>query len=840
MEAFRLAEEADGGAGPATWPRLIVDHLAAARAVRRRARARPNGEGTMRTLIDDLVAALRSLARAPRFAIFAVWTLGLGVAAVTAVFTVVERVVVRPLPYPGSERMALVGIDARLDPGSLGPLSPALFAGLRAEPGPAESIVAARTVEMVLTDDDGPERVEVTEISDDFFTVFGARPAVGRLPSASDHAPGSAPTVVLGHATWRDRFGSDPNVPGRSVRLDDRLHTVIGVVGADFVAPPELVEAGGFWIPLEVDPTVTGSFSLAGLARLGPAATLATMDAHVDAVVQRLYSETDRPGFLLGGTVRAYHESVIGHVARNLKGVLAAVSLLLFIACVNVAGLLLTRGASRHHELGVHFALGAPRARIVRKLLGESALLAAVGAALGTGLAWAAVEVFRSTAPAGLPRLAEVALDGRGLAFALALAGGTTLLFGVLPALRSTRTLAPGFRSTRATGGRADGRLRVGLVVVETALAVILATGSGLLAHDLARVTAEDPGFRPDGLVAMTVNLAPRYARAERATTWERILEHARAAPGATSVAVATQAPWDGSRMASTYRPEGWQAEEPTFATTVAVAGDYVEALGSRLVSGRVLTTEDGEGDPVVMVNRAFVERFWPGESGVGREVASGEEDEAVYRVVGVLDDVRTRPGRDVSPHVFHPLAEAPWREMEVLVRTDGSTDGVVAGLREAVHRVDPALPVTSVHTMDVLSSQALAGPRFYAGLFSGFALVALVLALVGVYGTTAYATRARLREAGIRLVLGARGGQVVRDLVARSALALVLGVAVGLTGAALGSRLLAGVLLHVGPRDWLTYLVVGSVVIAAGVTAAWIPASQAGRADPIGTLRQE
>lgn len=838
-ECFRRDEEASGG-GLGFWSRLILDHVEAAWAVRRR-QPSARGDGMMTTMLNDGRAAIRTLVRSPRFTVFAVVTLALGVGAVTAVFTVVERVVLRPLPYPGSERMALVGIDPRHDPGSVGPLSPALLAGLKSAPGPAEAVVAARRVDAVLRGDGDPERVAVTEVSDGFFAFFGASPQVGRLLQASDHDPGAESVVVLGRATWRDRYGADPGVIGEAIRLDDRLHTVVGVLDDGFVSPPEIVEAEEYWVPLEVDWEERGSFFLAGILRLRPGATMDAFDAHGDAVVEDVYSESGQPTFLLGTAVSGYREAVVGPVGGDLRRVLAAVSLLLIIACVNVAGLLLTRGAERRHELGMHFALGAPRGRLVRKLLSESVLLALVGGLAGACLAWSAVELFRVYAPAGLPRLEEITLDGRGLFFAVAVAGATVVAFGLLPALRSTRRVSKAVRgATGATLSRSEARLRSSLVVAETALAVVLAVGSGLLAHDLVRVTQEDPGFRPEGLVAMTLNLEPRYGEDEWVSVWDRLVDAARALPGASAVAVATQAPWDGTRTVSTYRPEGWQGEDAIFAVTVGVGGEYVGALGAEVVAGRALEPADRGGEPVVMVSESFADRYWPGESGVGKVVESGEADEPVYRVAGVLADVSTHPGRDVFPHVYLPLDEASWRQMEILVRTSGDEGEVASGLREIVRRVDPTLPVTSIRTMETLSTQALAGPRFYAILFGGFALVALLLAVVGVYGTTAYATRARLKEAGIRLVLGARSEQVVGTLVLRSGLAVFLGVAFGLAGAALGSPALADSLHHVEPRDWLTYVSVAVLVAGTGILAAWIPATVAGRTDPMTTLRQE
>ncbi len=835
---FRREREASGG-GPAFWARQTLDHLEAARAVR--ARKRREGRTMMGRLGDDLRSAFRSLVRAPGFALVAVGTLALGVGATAAVFTVVDRVLLRPLPYPGSERMALVGIEARHDPGSVGPLSPALLAGLQERTGPAEAVVAARGREEILRGEGDPERIDVTAVSEGFFSFFGARAAVGRLLRPGDHAPGAAPVAVLGHAFWQERFGGDPEVMGTSLRLGEHVRTVTGVLAPDFHPPAEIVEADAVWVPMEVDRTMTSSFFLAGIARLRAGRGIETLDAHADGVMEEVYADAGMPRFLLGAAVEPYRDAVVGPVSGALGRVLAGVGLLLVIACVNVAGLLLTRGAERRRELGVRAALGASRGRLVRQLVGESSILALAGGLAGGTLAWGAVELFRAHAPAALPRLAEVALDARGLAFALAVSVATVVLFGLLPALRSTRDLAGSRRSSRgATAGRSEGRLRTGLIAAETALAVVLAVGSALLAHDLARIATEETGFRPDGLVAVTLNLEPRYERGEWAPTWERLMEEAAAVPGVESVAVATQAPYDGSRMASTYRPEGWDSEEATFVITVAVGGDYLDALGTRLSAGRPLGPGDAEGEPRALVNEAFVERYWPDGSAVGRTVRSGEDDEVEYRVAGVVADVRTQAGEEVPPQIFLPLREAAWREMELLARTGGDAAALAPGLREAVRRVDPGLPVTRIRTLKAMASRALATPRFYATLFGGFAAIAVLLALVGVYGTTAYVTRSRLRETGIRLALGARRRQVVGELVARTGGAVGLGVAAGLAGAALAAGALSGTLHYVEPRDAPTYLLVALAVTAVGVVAAWIPARAASRADPVATLREE
>jgi len=843
MEAFHQQERAAGEGGVGYALRLVVDHVEAAAAVRRE-----GGDGMMRSLLEDLTGGWRALRRAPAFTGFAVLTLSLGIGATTAVFSVLDRVVLRPLPYPDSNRMALVGSRLRHDPDTRGPLSPAILVALQATTGPAEAVVGAAGGRGVLRDMGDPERMEFTRVSPGFFEFFGARAAVGRLLGEADHAVGAERAAVLGHGFWRERFGGDAGAVGRTLRLDDETYTVVGVLGSDFVPPPEVVEAGDIYVSLrlaEGEP-VLGSFSIAGVARLRPGAALDDLETHIGRQIEGLYAQAAYAASLLGGVARPFHREVVGDVGGTLGRVLGAVLLLLLIACANVASLLLTRGAERSHELAVRTALGAGRGRLARQLLSQSLLLALMGGAVGSAIAFGAVEAFRRYAPDGLPRLAEVAVDARGLGFSLLLGLVTVLLFGVVPALRSARrssSASAALTSRGATTGRREGRLRGALVTMETALAVMLAVGSALLAHDLVRMATLDPGFRPDGVVALRLGLAPRYGEEEWVGIWDRLLEGAEALPGVTAAAVATQVPYTGDRTASLYRPEGVDMEEGEFVITISVAGDYLAALGARMAEGRPLVALDARGAPAVMVNEAFVTRYWPGESALGRYVRSDGErpgDAPSHPVVGVIADMVTDPGDDVAPRVYVPLASEPGPDMEVIVRTDGNAVALAPALRSLVQRIDPTLPVTSVRTVRALGRQVLARPRFYTTLFGGFAAVALLLAVVGVYGTTAYAARARTREIGIRMALGAVRARVVRGELARTGLVVVLGVLIGLAAAWVASRALVDVLHHVTPRDRLSYGAVAALVLASGLLAAWWPAERAGRVDPVDTLKGE
>jgi predicted permease len=847
MEEFFRRERADSGGGFRFWIRLVLDHVGASRRVRGRA----GGDRRMGTIRDDFLAAARTLRRAPAFTLFAAATLGLGIGATTAVYTVVDRVVLRPLPYEGADRLARVGPSFRSSPDVIGIASPALLVALADAPGPAELVTGSAGRSRILGGDGDPERIDVRQVDRGFFEMFGGRPALGRLLTDADHEAGAASVAVLTHDAWVRRFGQDPTVLERPLVLDDEPFTVVGVVDSRFAAPEGFDSAGDVFVSLAMRDGEPGrsTFFITAFVRLQPGASLADMDAHVKGLVGDVYPPGDGPSFLAGGGAEDLRAAVVGPVGKTLGRVLGAVLLLLLISCVNVASLLLTRGAERARELSVRAALGAGRGRLVRQLLAESWLLALAGAVLGAGLAHGALTLFRTYAPGGIPRLAEVGLDGRVLGATLAVTLGTVLVFGLVPALRATGSATSGDGAgRRTTQGVREGRLRGFLVAGETALAVVLVVASGLLAHDLVRVSTEDPGFRADGLVSMYLSLQGRIPNSDREAQrifWRRALEEARTIPGVRAVSLTTQVPYMADdRLVQIMTPEGYEGDDGAWIPTVLVAGNFFETLGMRIEEGRAFDASEMAGArQVAMVNQAFVREHWPGGEGAGRSIKSGApdvDDEGSYEVVGVVADIRARPGEEAGPTMYVPLEHEVWHAADVLVRTDSDVTATAAALRDVARRLDPGLPVDRLTTVEALGHEALTRPRFYTLLFGGFALVALMLSVVGVYGTTAYAARSRTREIGIRLALGALRHTVVAGVVGRTSATVVAGVAAGLALAAMASGGLSDILLRVEPRDALTYGVVAVVVTAAGVSAAWLPAHRAGRVDPAATLREQ
>ena len=859
MEAcFRTDLERSGG-GLRFWIGVTLDHLRAAAAVRvRKDRSR---EPRWAVMLEDLRHAARALRRAPTFTAFATLTLALGIGATTAAFGVLDRVVLRPLPYPGAERMVMVGLAREGDPGGPGGLSAPLLEALRTSPGPAEDVVGVGTGFSVLTGSGEPERVYPAEVTNGFFSFIGARAAAGRLLVDDDYASGAERVIVLAHGTWAARFGGDPSVVGSTLFLDGVAHTVVGVLSDGFLPPEPLMDrrAGDIWVPLPLaerarDETADRWSTIRVAARLTGEARPGELEAHLARIVEDAYGTYPR-GFA-GVAARDLRALTVGEVRSVLWRVFAAVALLLAVACVNVASLLLTRGSERARELAVRSALGAGRGRLVRQLLAESLLLGLLGGAVGAAVAFVATEGFRRFSPGGIPRLAEVAVDGRALAFSVAVALAAVVVFGLLPARRAAaRSAVVGGR--QSTPGPVDGRLRGALVLAETALAVVLVVGSGLLAHDLVRRAQEDPGYRPEGLIAARVALP--YGNDERsAFFWRELVEGASALPTVTSVTLAAELPTTDFEAGMELTPEGHDAA--AMISTVRAGRDFQAALGLEVVEGGWFSDVDRDGEPVAVVNQAFVDAYWAGRpSAVGRSLRPGSSarnptivdrywpggsrrpEDASWRVVGVVADTRVRPGVGTGPKVYIPMPEAvPSCCMEVVARTSGDPATLAPALRALVRRLDPAVVDVNVRTVASLNAGALARPRFYTALFSGFGATAFLLALVGVYGTTAYATRARTREIGIRMALGARALRVVSEVVARTVLVIAGGVALGLVAAGVVSRALGDVLLTLGPRDGLTYAVVGALVFAAGGVAALVPAGRAGRVDPALTLRDD
>ena len=770
---------------------------------------------------------VRSLARSPGFTVPALLILAVGMTAATAIFTVVDSIVFRPLDLPDSHRLVLVCED-----------HPRLQGYCIAAPGQVEDFRRAsttlsdvgigRTWQYSLSDGAGTVGVSGGLASAGFLRALGVTPTLGRLFTDGEEGPDADDVVLLSHAFWTTRYGADPSVLGRNVTLDGEPGTVVGVLPAGFQAPFDMASVE-VWKPPHfsmLDPEVRGWRGFRAVGRLAPGAALPAAEAELTGLYAGIARQHDEVNDEWRLRVTPLLTEVVGDTRPVFMAFLGAAGLLLVIVCANVANLLLARGMGRRHELAVRAALGAERGRLIRGILGESLVLTLAATALATVLGAGATHFLVRMAPPEIPRLDEVSMDGRVLAFAALLSVAATALFAVLPALRVTawdlaQTVKSGGRGLEARGSN---RLRSSMVVAELALAVVLLAAAGMLTRSFAAYLSWEPGFDRESVITVsTFASSGKYAtRPEVTSLWRRGEEGIAAVPGVTSVATASAGPLFGGGDGSTpYVPEG--AEEGEAMPSVSwfdVGPGYFSTLGVPVVAGREFTEADGtDVAPVAVVNQAMARAAWPGGDAVGKRVRLPERD-LTLDVVGVVADVPPMtPGETAPPQIYF------------------SNRQLVA---DALLAVDPDLSLGTPRALDAQERRQLVRPRFQAMVLLAFALAALILSALGVYAVVSYAVARRTREMGIRMALGA-GSSDVMGLVLRSSLGNVLsGVALGLVGAVLGGRFLGGLVHGVSPYDPVSLGGAGVVLIAAAAVATLAPARRATRADPLQAIQSE
>ncbi|MBF5046485.1 ABC transporter permease [Aggregicoccus sp. 17bor-14] len=817
---------------------------------------------------QDLRYALRMLRRQPGFALVAVLTLALGIGANTAIFSVVDALLLKPLPYAGEEALVMVWETNR--EGKAGTTSPMNFRDWRkADAFSGLAAFSNLAFNLAGSGEAPPERVQASSVSSNFFEVLGVRPMLGATFEPAPDGVADARTVVLSHRLWQRRFGGDPGIVGRTVRLDDAPYTVLGVMPAGFewaqIAPKgaSARDAAELWTPaphhdvpqLGVDTGVELSSSrgtgyLRVVGRLAPGVSLAQAGSRMQALGAQL--ARDFPEDNAGSSIRVLplREQLYGSTRPMLLVLLAAVGLVLAIACANVANLFLARAAGRGRELAVRTALGARRGRLVRQLLTESLLVALAAGALGLLLAAWGVDALLALEPADVPRLTDVGLDGAVLLFTLGVSLGTGLLFGLLPALHASdldlhATLKQG---AGVKGGGRGKRSRAALVVAETALALVLLVSAGLLLQGFWRLQHVDPGFEPDRLLSFAVNLPkqPYSDEARQTAFYRQVLERLSALPGVERAGAVLTLPFGRDNIGLTLNVEGRPPpppgrEQPTAGYQVA-SQDYFATLGIPLLRGRGFLPTDVDGSlPVVLLSEAAAKANFPGEDPVGRRIRMGGEGNRWLTVVGVVGDVRHGGlGEPPRAEVYRPFEQDGWAFLTFVLRTRGEPTALAQAARDAVRAVDGQLAIARVQPVRALVDASIARERFLSLLVGVFAAVALLLAAVGLYGVISYAARGRTQEIGVRMALGARPADVLR-LVLGSGLRLALGgVALGLVGAWGAGRLLASQLPGVRAADPLTLAALALAVCAVALAATWLPARRAMRVDPQEALRAE
>ena len=804
--------------------------------------------------ISDLRFGLRLLRRSPLTTIAAVLSLGLGIGGTTVMFSAVDAVLLRPLPYEDAGKLVRVFASSAL--GSRIDLSPGDFQDYRRARS-LEGVASMDAASMSLTGDGQPEQVRAQWVSGNFFTLLGTPALVGRVFLPSEDRPGTAPAAVIGEGLWKRRYGGERSILGRTITLAGHSIEVVGVVSASFRfdQPADLWLLGDRGVPRYSQ--IPGDLAenrdihtISAVGRLRPGVALGAAQAELVQIGARLAREYPQWNTGWSAGAEPLQAAIVGDSWRMLVVLLAAVALMLLIAAVNVANLLLVRTQARSLELAMRSALGADRTRLASQVLAESLLLACFGGLAGLIIASWGVDLLVRLAPAGLPRTEEIAVNGRMFAFALLATAATGLAFGLWPAWRASRTSLVGALGAEARGqiGRERRRAQYMLVGGELAIAQVLLVGAGLLLASLARLLAVDPGFDPRGLVAVDVSLpGAKYADPARKVSFHRaVVDGLTGLPDTTGVAIAMRAPMTrpidrGVRIEG--RPEPRPGEMRTM-SYLTVSDRYFEVTGIRLVSGRRFTTQDDAGAvDVAIVNEAFVRRYFPGEAPLGRRIGFGDPKHPKYwrTIVGVVRDTRDGIARVPEPLGYAPIAQdrEPWTFASYLVKSPLPAATVGDRVRRAVLAADPDQPVARVRAVEDDMRSSIAVERFTALVASLFAGLALLLAAVGTFGVMSHVVASRTRELGVRLAIGATRRDVVWLVLGQAARLVAAATMTGLAASMVFGRWLRTLLFEVAPSDATTIVTATSVLVVTALVASYLPLRRALVADPMASLRR-
>jgi predicted permease len=808
---------------------------------------------------QDVTYAIRGLRRAPAFTAIAILTLALGIGANTAIFSVINTALLRPLPYADGDRLVFVWNTRE---GQTDNLGPGRMLDLRRQATSFSGFAGIAHLSYTLTGSGDVEKIAASSVSSSFFDVLGARPLLGEPFHTNAADPSS---VVLTHALWKRRFGADPSMVGRTITLNGRPRLIVAVMRPDFFWPSITARAGAtagpeLWVPggagdiprnaVDEDRDMTASRNagyLRAVARLRPGVTIQQARAELKSVGDRI--SHDNPGD--GGrsaTVRPIRDQFFGPVERPLFVLAGVVTLVLAIACANVAGLLLGRGSARRRDLALCRALGATRARIIRQLLTEATVLSVAGAAAGLALAWWGTMTLVALAPTDFIGDQALHIDLRVLAFALAISIVCGLGFGAVPALQLSRDALSGALSeggVRSSGTRRAGRARDVLVAVEIAVAVILLVGSVLFVRSFLQLTRVDVGLDTHNLLTFDVNLTGDRAQsqAKQVQFYQALQQRLSQIPGVRAVGAAVTLPIGGDDFGTEYVAEGVAVSNPNALPRggyQVVTPGYFAAMGIPLKAGRdVRSSDTREAAPVVLINEQLAREAWPGQDPIGKGIKLDPADAAWTRVIGVVGDIRhLGPTAPPRPEVYQPDSQRSFPFMAFVVRTEGDPSAVAPSLRRAAAELDPALPLGGLKTMDEHLRRSLSKPKFFSTLVTVFGMLAVTLALIGIYAMMAWSVSERRQEFAIRLALGARSSAVVGMVVRQALILAAVGITAGLLGAWAAGGVLKGLLFGVQPTDpsafALTALIVGGVALA----ACYAPVRRAIRVDPVSLLR--
>ncbi|HUQ81167.1 MAG TPA: ABC transporter permease [Gemmatimonadaceae bacterium] len=806
-------------------------------------------------MLQDIRYAARKLARTPAFTMIAAFTLALAIGATTAIFSVIDGVLLKPLPFRDPESVVRV---TNMRGGNRMPSSTPDFLDFRSQARSFSAMAGIDNQPMNLTGGTDPERVSAARVGATFWSLLGVQPALGRAFAPREDESSASRVVMLSEGLWKRRFGADPKILGKTISLDGNTYTVIGVAPARFSFP----DRPDVWVPLvfstdDLNPENRGGHWMGIIGRLAPNVTARQAEAEMVTIARRLEQLYPNANTGMSAAVIPLQEYMVGDVRPALYVMLGAVAFVLLIACANVANLLLVRAASRESEMAVRTALGAGSWRIVRQLVTESVLLALIGGVAGTLLALWGVDLLLELAPSGLPRIEEVGVNGTVLMFTAGVTFLTGILFGAFPAIQAARSnvsgmLKDGVRGS--SGGVASRRARNTLVMTEMALAVVLLVGAGLLIRSFSKLLAVDPGFRAERVMTfMIATPDAKYGQyPQRRAMVAELLERMKRVPGAQGSAVVTGLPLTNMMMRTGAHIVGTPPDKPAerkITDIAMVTPGYFATMGIPMTAGRDFNERDGSGAPVVaIVNQEFVKRYFPNENPIGKRIELGwEQDTAATggnmtlggEIVGVVGNVKRRGlSQEIFPETYASYMQPTFGNFSVVVRSTADPATVMAGIRAQVRELDRDLPLSGLQQLSELVSASVSRPRFYTTLLGVFAAIALVLAAVGIYGVISYAVSLRTRELGIRIALGATGRQVSRLVLQQGVSLAMAGVVLGGAGAYWLARLLGSLLFGVTAADPLTFVGVAGLLTAIAALACYIPARRAARVDPLLAMR--
>lgn len=843
----------EGGESHEEAERRALGVLDAPDLLRHTMAARPRSDrGTWMTptnIVGDVRFALRLLSRAPAYSLVAIITFAVGIGVNTAVFNVVNGVLLRPLPYPDADRITMLWMDNRRQGIKEDITSYPNYLDWKAQSTLYEHMAGFTQSAFSLTGTGEPERVLGASVTASFFDVMKVPPLIGRVFTAEQEMPGQDTVVVLSHGLWQRRFGGAPDVLGRTMTLSGRVYEVIGVMPPTLtwpreaelwrpLAPPEQVRAArnSLWLPV--------------IGRLQPGVTVEQAQTEMTEIGRQLEEQyPNNRGF--GVYVVTLQQQLVGNIERALIVLLAAVGFVLLIACANLANLTLGRTAARRKELAIRTALGAARGRLIAQIVTETVVLAIIGAGVGVGLAYWATGFFLTLGGDSIPRHEAVAMDTRVLLFAFGLAFVSAVLAGLLPAVQASRRKVSDHlrEGARAGSSVTSQRTRNLLVAAEVALAIVLLTGAGLLIRTLWTMQQIDRGFNASNVAMMTVSLpATNYASAvDVRAFYARLLERVRALPGVMSAASATGVLQPLVTNSGIYSIEGRPLpppEERIEYPVEVVSPGYFETVGMEIVRGRSFSDADHPDSPrVVIINETFARQGWPDQDPIGRRIRAGDDasDAPWMTVVGVIRDAhRSDVTRAIRPELYISASQTTPRTQIILARTDGDPMSIVPAVRRELRTLDPQLPLFEETTLERELALSLSQPRFQAVLLAGFAVIALLLATIGIYGVTSHAVSQRTQEVGIRMAMGADRRDVLKMMLAQHLQPAMIGLAAGLLGAVGLSRFLQSLLFGVSPTDPLTLVFVALALLTVAAVACFVPARRATRVDPLIALRAD